>query len=329
MKICIVFAGKLPVYAYGGTQRVLWYLGQELTRRGHSVTYLAGKGSYSDFARVLVYDPSQPVASQIPRDTDITHLNVIPEEGFDLPYIFNMQGNRRDFKPLPLNSIFVSRNHASRFGSDSFVYNGMDWDDYGPVQIDRPRSFFHFLAKAAWSVKNLKGAVQVIRGTPSETLTVLGGYRVSFNMGFQLTLSRRVRFKGMVGGGEKVSLLQQSKGLLFPVRWHEPFGIAITESLYFGCPVFGTPYGSLTELVTPDVGFLSTKTHELSEAITNVNRYSRQRCHEYARDLFNARIMTDRYIDKYEQVLNGASLNNERPRLQTSEPKLLPWHEVK
>ena len=45
------------------------------------------------------------------------------------------------------------------------------------------------------------------------------------------------------------SLLNASRGLIFPVRWHEPFGLAVIESLYFGCPVFATPYGALPELV--------------------------------------------------------------------------------
>ena len=41
------------------------------------------------------------------------------------------------------------------------------------------------------------------------------------------------------------------------MRWHEPFGIALIEALYFGCPVFGTPYGSLPEIVEEGVqGFL-------------------------------------------------------------------------
>ena len=55
--------------------------------------------------------------------------------------------------------------------------------------------------------------------------------------------------------------------MIFPVRWHEPFGLAIVESLYFGCPVFGTPYGSLPEIVAPDVGVLSARASDLAEAV--------------------------------------------------------------
>ena len=60
----------------------------------------------------------------------------------------------------------------------------------------------------------------------------------------------------MVGGTNKTKLLNQSKGLLFPVRWHEPFGLAILESLHYGCPVFGTPRGSCLKLVPMNRDFI-------------------------------------------------------------------------
>ncbi len=130
----------------------------------------------------------------------------------------------------------------------------------------------------------------------------------------------------MIGGAEKDRLLNGSKGLLFPVRWSEPFGIAITESLFYGCPVFGTPYGSLPELVTNDVGFLSNQEDELANALLNSDSYSRQRCHDYARDEFGSKKMALSYLKKYEKVMNGESLNENEPRLkEIQEEKFLKW----
>ena len=209
-----------------------------------------------------------------------------------------------------LPAIFVSRNHASRFGSDSYVYNGMDWDDYGDVDFSRSRDYFHFLGKAAWRVKNVKGAIDVVRAIPGARLKVLGGHRFNFKMGLRLTFSPRISFKGMVGGERKSSLLNGSRGLIFPVLWDEPFGLAITESLYFGAPVFGTPYGSLPELVNGDVGFLTDSESEMVAHIANDYHYSQRLCHDYAVDKFNSRVMAERYLEKYEQVLNGHALND-------------------
>ena len=85
-------------------------------------------------------------------------------------------------------------------------------------------------------------------------------------MGLRFTLSQRIRFHGMVAGERKSALLRQSSGLIFPVVWHEPFGLAVVESLYMGAPVFATPYGALPEIVTPAITAFtssSVKSHDV------------------------------------------------------------------
>jgi glycosyltransferase involved in cell wall biosynthesis len=116
--------------------------------------------------------------------------------------------------------------------------------------------------------------------------------------------------------------------MLFPVRWHEPFGLAITESLYFGCPVFGTPYGSLTEIVTKDIGYLSASKNELAEALQYIDQYDRKRCHERVMDQFTATHMMQQYLQKYEIVLNGHTLNHHPPVLkEIQDEKFLPFRD--
>jgi glycosyltransferase involved in cell wall biosynthesis len=326
MNILIVGSGVIPAQKYGGTERVIWYLGKELSKMGHKITFLVSKGSYCDYATVLFFDPSQSLSEQIPSSTDIVHFNFVPAETIEKPYIVTIHGNCNDFRKFDLNAVFVSKNQASRFGSDSFVYNGLDWDDYGNPDLDCKRKYFHFLGKAAWSVKNVQGAIDVIKATAHEKLLVLGGHRLNLKMGFRFTLSSRIHFYGMVGGTEKNALLSKSKGLIFPVRWHEPFGLALIESLYFGCPVFGTPYGSLPEIVHPEVGFLSNDASELVYEIERVDRFSRLRCQNYAMELFNSKKMAESYLEKYYKVLNGDKLNSCPPQLvEKQTTKLLEW----
>ena len=304
---------KLPVLNYGGTQRVVWYLAKELHKMGHRVTLLAAPGSECSFADVVHYRQGVPIAEQIPQGIDILHCqNFVEESVADFPHVVTMHGNTLGVK-LDKNTVFVSRNHAERHGSGSYVYNGMDWDDYGTVDLGAQRDYFHFLGKAAWKVKNVKGAIDVAKAMPGARLKVLGGYRFNFKMGWRFTFSPRISFYGMVGGERKSSLLNGSKGLIFPVTWDEPFGLAITESLYFGAPVFGTPYGSLPELVNKEVGFLTDEQDKMVTHIVNDYHYSPKVCHEYAVDEFNSRLMAERYVQKYEQVLNGKTLNNRCP----------------
>ena len=251
MHILIVSDRIIPVFLYGGAERVLWSLGKELVKLGHKVTYLVKEGSSCHFAPIIPIDKNRDIIDQIPNDIDIVHFNFVPTniDKIKKPYVIRIGGNPNAKEKLNINTVFGSKNHAERYNSDSYVYNGLDWDEYTPPVVSKPRNYFHFLAKAAWRVKNVKGAINVIKKTKTERLKVLGGVRFNFNMGIRFTFSPKVSFAGMVGGVEKDRLLNDSKGLIFPVRWHEPFGIALIESLYYGCPVFGTPYGSLPELI--------------------------------------------------------------------------------
>ena len=328
MKILIVANGTIPVRLYGGTQRVIWGLGKELAKSGHRVSYLVAPDSTCDFAEILPYDSSLPIHKQIPEDVDIIHFNVLLPglEKLTSPYVITMHGNVNWLHKFDRNTIFISSNHAARHGSDCFVHNGLDWDEYTKPSLTATRKYFHFLGKASWKIKNVQGAIDVIKRTRSEKLNVLGGVRFNLNMGMRFTFTPRAKFYGMVGGKEKDALLQHSKGLLSPVRWHEPFGLSIIESLFYGCPVFGTPYGSFPEIVTEDVGFLSNSCDEIVQEIQDIKKYSNSRCHDYAVENFNSAKMATAYIVKYEQVLAGEQLNPFSPQLKKiQETKYLEW----
>ncbi len=308
MKIALVLDAILPVKNYGGTERVVWALGHELFRLGHQVTFMLHKGSSCPFGRLVELDLSKSIGSQIPEDIDIVHFQ---DTAFlaDLqkPYVVTINGNK-DFDDIPRNAIFVSRNHAERYGHRSFVYNGLDWDEYGPVNLTKPRKGFHFLGKAAWRVKNVRGAIRITQHVKGATLEVLGGYRLNLKMGFRLTLDPRIHFHGMVDNVRKKKIIEQSSGLIFPVLWHEPFGLCLTESLYYGAPVFGTRMGSLPEIITSDVGWLCDNEEQIADYLNTHPFFSPQQCHDYAVELFNARKMAEEYVKKYEQVLNGDTL---------------------
>ncbi|MBX9724388.1 MAG: hypothetical protein K2X81_23465, partial [Candidatus Obscuribacterales bacterium] len=83
----------------------------------------------------------------------------------------------------------------------------------------RKRNKFHFLGKAAWSVKNVAGAIDVIKATKNEELMVLGGHRLNLKMGFRFTLSSRIQFYGMVGlPGETQADLDDTVRLMTEIK---------------------------------------------------------------------------------------------------------------
>jgi glycosyltransferase involved in cell wall biosynthesis len=328
MHVIITSKSQVPPLKYGGIERVIYSLGKELSELGHRITYLVEKGSTSDFADIIHIDNDQEIRQQIPGDADVVHLHYLGDKRIfeSFPCLLTLHGNTKPDTNLPLNTVFISKNHAERHASNRYIYNGLRWEDIMIPTIKSRRNYFHFVGKAAWRVKNVKGAIEVIKKARNQKLEIIGGKRLNFNMGFRLTLSRKINFRGMVDDMTKYEIMSKSRGLIFPVLWHEPFGLAIIESLASGCPVFGTPYGSLPELVPSFAGFLSSSRSELSNAIECWNTYSHEDCRAYAIEKFNAKVMAENYIKLYELVLKGQQLNPKQPaNIETSSSKFLRW----
>ena len=279
MHVAMYLRERIPAHKYGGTERVVWWLGKELVRRGHRLSLLAPAGSTCDFAQVIPVDERVPLSRQVPADCDLVHLHAPVAESFGVPAVLTNHWASGEHDRWPANTIFISADQAKRGGGSFYIHHGLDLDAYGPVDFDRPQQHLIFLAKASRKNKNLKGAMAIARRA-RRRLAVAGGTRLNFSSGFRLTLDWNVRFHGMVADQRKRQLLQQSQALLFPILWPEPFGLALIEALYYGNPVFGTPYGSLPELIVPDVGVLSLSQQELVERLHVLeDEFDRRRCH--------------------------------------------------
>ena len=323
MKILITTTSRLPAEKYGGTERVIWCLAKELNELGHKIVFLAAPNSYCSFAEIISYTKEDDIRRLIPEDVDVVHFNSDLPEDVQFPYVLTQHGNCPKGSILDKQTIFVSSNHAESYGSSTYVHNGLDWSE---EHFDKcKRNGFHFLGKAAWRRKNVRGAISTTMRVKKAKLHVLGGSRLNFSMGFRFTVNPRVKFHGMVNDEYKNEVMQRSEGLVFPVRWNEPFGLALIESLYCGCPVFGTPYGALPEIVTDEVGFLSNKSDELSEALRNAASWSSISCREYAVEQFNAKKMAYEYLKYYEKSINGSFLNEKSPKATSDPNTILPW----
>ncbi len=324
MHILIVdWSGPIPALKYGGTERVIWGLGKCLHQLGHKVTFLVPEGFTGDFAESIALDKTKTLNDQIPEDVDIIHFNYPPRQPINKPYIITMHGNPEPDEHVDKNTVFISRNQAQRYNSEVFVYNGLYWDDYGTPNLDKPRTYFHFLGKVSRRVKNVFGAAKIVLKAKGK-LMIMGGDRWNsrnLSRGFKYILNPNITFLGMLDDTEKMKVMEKSKALVFPVEWHEPFGLVIIESLYAGCAVFCTTNGSLPELLIPEVGLASDDSRELAEALINFS-YNPERCHRYAMENFNAEKMTLEYIKLYEKVFAGEALHTENPTFQPEKNKV-------
>lgn len=345
MKILFVRNSRIPTKTYDDAERILVWLGRQMVRMGHEPVFLVKKDSACDFAPVLPLDERLPLAAQIPDDVDLVHFFYLPAAGLPelgKPYLITKFDNSTAAETLDPNTVFLSANHAFRHGGETYVYPGIDYDDYGQVLLDLPRNYFHFLGDAAWRGKNVRGAVD-LAAQANTRVHVIGGSRVNFRKGLRITLSPSARFHGVLNRDGRNMMLNGSKGLIFPIIWHEPFGLAVPESLYFGCPVFGTPYGALPELLCrkantegrkwsgqvdacfSEFGCLSVKRSELVDAIRHADGFESDRCFEYAVDCFSAQRMATDYLKLYEKILNGQPLHTVPPALtEAPENKFLP-----
>jgi len=329
MKIVLVdYSGVIPAVNYGGIERVIWGLGKELYKMGHDITYLVKSGSSSDFATVLELKPDVDFNTQIPEDTDIVHFSFNPHQELKKPYIITMHGNPSKVDKLDKNMVFISKNHAKRYNSEVFIYNGLDWDEYSTPPLDEKRSYLHFLGKATWKIKNVFGAIKIALQSDLP-IYILGGNKWNYRIikrGFKYIFHPKVHFKGMVDDESKMKLMKYSKGLVFPVTWHEPFGLAIIESLYAGCAVFGSENGALKELVIPEVGFISNNSKNISRAIREFD-YNPKRCHTYAVENFNSKMMAESYLLLYKKIIKGETLNAEIPFYNENKNKVLKFEQ--
>jgi len=335
MHITLFKSGKTPIppLGYGGTERHIYWVAQKLVELGHKVTLVANPWSHIpgvDLRPVPAESDAQAWLRQIPADTDIVHFHERPAAEINKPYLVTTHGNGQPGEQFPLNTVFVSRRHAANHGSVHFVHPGLIPEDYTFSPEREP--FAIFLAKSRWAVKNFKGAVRVARLAGLE-LRVVGSRNLPLNLQRWLPAIRGVRYYGTADEATKRDLLSKARCLIFPVRWEEPFGLSVTEALVSGCYVLATPYGSLPEIITPEVGVLSAKASELAKNAREPGGFDPHACRQ--RVLAGGFTLLDcvnRYLQCYERILTHGLLGEPGEAAPITHPgfvakHLLPWED--
>jgi len=104
----------------------------------------------------------------------------------------------------------------------------------------------------------------------------------------------------------KLETLQRAKALLYPVEFHECFGLVVAEAMACGVPVITTTRGAMPELVENGVnGFVCEDEAHLKKAVENIDLISREDCRRVAVERFSRRRMAERYLKLYEAVMAG------------------------
>ncbi len=310
MHVVVASHQQLPAKGYGGPQRVVVALVRGLGTLGHRVTLLAPPGTRVPEAKVVEVAPRKfadaaSLAPSIPRDADILHAHFPLKRGpGTIPFVQTIHRNLKPGSPPDPNTIFLSRDHARRHGSATFVYNGLDPAEYFFRRFPkRPEQYDLFLGKLH-SAKGYHWAVEAAKHT-GHKLIVAGGWRPSF--------TGSVKYVGEVDGATKAALLARARCLWNPPEWDEPFGLVTIEALFSGTPVLGTRRGALPELITPDVGALCDTMDEMIAAAQSIHTRSPAACRALAERCFTHVVMAEEYLRMYHHVLDTGVLPPGRP----------------
>jgi glycosyltransferase involved in cell wall biosynthesis len=321
MKIVFHHPHPLPVIGYGGIERILFWHMRELVRLGHQVVLLGHPESQVKKYGIELISllPDEDWQKLIPSDAHIIHLSVNHTVPGNIPTINTVHGNGKRGEILSKNSVFVSKKHAEIHNSSQYIHNAIDLNEYPFVPSLKNWNNFLFLAKASWRVKNLADAVSACRKSKKH-LHIIGGRWWG--------ISRFIHSRGIIGGDDKLNTIRKCDALIFPVRWHEPFGIAIIEAMSQGLPVIGSPYGSLPEIITDEVGFIVHNQKELRDILDNPPRkFNPMTIRKYVEENFGINKHTNLYLALYQKVIDGNNLNMVHPSYIFNEraENLLPF----
>jgi glycosyltransferase involved in cell wall biosynthesis len=332
---------SVPPKLYGGTERVVSYLTEELVRLGHDVTLFASGDSVTaarlesicNHALRLnkgIFNRDAPMTMLMEQalgkagDYDIIHShldflgfplarrNPIPtvttfHGRLDLP---ELQPVFREYAEMPIVSISnAQRKPLSWANWQATVYHGLPKDLYG-LQSN-PGNYLAFLGRIA-PEKRPDHAIEIAKrvGIPLRIAAKVDpADQEYFHAEIEPLLSHPlIEYLGEITDSEKRDFLGNAMALVCPYDWPEPFGLVLIEALACGTPVLAYRRGSIPEIIEDSVtGFVCEDLDELTAAIRRIPEIDRRRCRRAFEERFSVERMAQDYVRVYEQVALGST----------------------
>jgi len=333
----------VPPHGYGGTERIVAALVDELLARGHDVTTFASGDSTVPGRLVPTVprslrsdgyrgDPSPwfyaTIRAVLDRaaEFDVIHSHLewastVLAAQSRTPVLSTFHG-RLD---LPWAAtllegtpglIAISRSHAATHPTvrwAGIVHNGLDLAR-APVPTHHNDELV-FLGRIA-PEKGILDAIEVARLT-GRTLKVIAKRPVVsneveyFEQVFVPALRDAGTFVedlGELGGQDRDRIVGTSHAMLMPGTWPEPFGLAAIESMACGTPVLARRVGALPEIMRDGIdGFFGDDVEHLAFLVDRVDTLDRDAIRASVIDRFSAKRMTDAYEELYERTIDDAA----------------------
>jgi glycosyltransferase involved in cell wall biosynthesis len=188
------------------------------------------------------------------------------------------------------------------------VYNGIDPEDY-PFQ-GQPQNppYLAFLGRMS-PEKGPQNAIAIAKqvGLPLKMAGKVDKVDREF---FDREVAphidgEQIQYLGEMTHAQKVELLGNAAVTLFPITWHEPFGLVTIESMCTGTPVVAMNLGAVPEVIVHGkTGFICNSREEMVASVPAAMELNRQHCHDFVVRYFSLSQMVDKYEAAYVKLLN-------------------------
>lgn len=327
---------RVPPALYGGTERIVSYLTEELVQQGHDVTLFASGDSITSAKLVACSKRSlrldrcigDPLAHHFilleevfarAREFDILHFHIDY-----LHFPFSRRQNTRhlttlhgrldipDLTPLykkydsvPVVAISRAQQRTLPWANwQGTVYHGLPSDLYRPC--NERGEYLLFLGRISIE-KRLDRAVEIARRSGRRlkiAAKVDNADRKYFRTVEPLLANAWVEYLGEVDDMRKQELLACAHALLFPIDWPEPFGLVLIEAMACGTPVIAYRSGSVPEIVEHGVtGYIVDNLCDAARAVDAAGGLDRKLCRQRFEERFTAARMADDYLKIYMRLL--------------------------
>jgi glycosyltransferase involved in cell wall biosynthesis len=332
---------SVPPKMYGGTERVVSFLTEELVRLGHDVTLFASSDSQTSATLAASCDPALRLkgcqdflpphvllAEQVAQradEFDVIHFHIGPVH---FPVVRRLAGvahvttlhGRLDSQELqPLFMEFsdvpvVSISNAQRRPLPAAawidtIYHGLPLSlfDY----CEEPHDYFAFVGRMS-PEKRVDRAIAIAKacGCPLRIAAKVDpADRAYFEGQIRPLLDDPlVEFIGEIGDDQKNDFVGHARALLFPIDWPEPFGLVMIEALACGVPVVAFAGGSVAEIIEDGVtGFVVSNLDDAIAAARAVETIDRRDCRAAFERRFSVSRMAARYLRCYRQLIAAMS----------------------
>jgi len=340
MKIAQIapLAESIPPKLYGGTERIVSYLTEELVSQKHDVTLFASADSRTKARLVPACESAlrlssrriiDPIAHYIrllesvfkyADEFDVLHFHIdylhFPLTRRQLiPAVTTLHGKLTIPDLVPLYREYFDMQVVSVSDSQRQPLPWIGWS--GTVYHGLPKDLYHFQSQPGQYLafigrispeKRPDRAIEIAKRTGVQ-LKIAAKVDETDEAYFQeeikplLEHSSFIEFIGEINEREKDEFLGNALALLFPIDWPEPFGLVLIEAMACGTPIIAFRNGSVPEIVDDSrTGFVVDTLEEAITAVQKIDSIDRRICRAAFEERFTARRMAQDYLAIYEKI---------------------------